>query len=133
MAPYILGKLWILVVITRIGRPNDGFFDSVGAFEWSQRRVMRRHERNIGGTMSLWSMNWQCKDMFRDYGLPFAAEYGDEEQEEGGGGMCHEDIGQFWQQIVEVYMLGGHILLGNAQYCDAKDTYSQKLGPKHCG
>eukprot|EP01083_Nonionella_stella_P308587 1089441_1 len=75
MAPYILGKLWILVVITRIGRPNDGFFDSVGAFEWSQRRVMRRHERNIGGTMSLWSMNWQCKDMFRDCnGLPFAAE-----------------------------------------------------------
>eukprot|EP01083_Nonionella_stella_P185773 678285_1 len=44
---------WILVVITRIGRPNDGFFDSVGAFEWSQRRVMRRHERNIGGTKDI--------------------------------------------------------------------------------
>eukprot|EP01083_Nonionella_stella_P222419 793711_1 len=60
---------------------------------------------------------------------------GDEEEEEEGGGVCREDIGHFWQQMVEVYMLGGHILLGNAQYCDAKDTYSvpHKLRSKHGG
>eukprot|EP01083_Nonionella_stella_P272422 923773_1 len=74
---------------------------------------------------------------FRDCnGLAFAAGYGDEEEEEeGGGGVCREDVGHFWQQIVEVYMLGGHILLGNAQYCDAKEMYSMahKLGSKHGG
>ena len=38
-------------------------------------------------------------------------------------GVSPEDVGHFWPQIVEVYILGGHILLANAQYCDAKDMY----------
>lgn len=43
-----------------------------------------------------------------------------------GGGLfdvSEEDVGHFWPQIVEVYILGGHILLQNGQYSDAKDMY----------
>eukprot|EP01083_Nonionella_stella_P150291 478575_1 len=66
---------------------------------------------------------------FRDCnGLAFAAGYDCETSmdcvEDGVVCVCREDMGHFWEQIVEVYILGGHILLANAQYADAKDMYS---------
>lgn len=37
--------------------------------------------------------------------------------------VSSDDIGHFWPQIFEVYILGGHVLLANSQYTDAKTMY----------
>eukprot|EP01083_Nonionella_stella_P150294 478584_1 len=51
---------------------------------------------------------------FRDCnGLAFAAGYDCETSmdcvEDGVVCVCREDMGHFWEQIVEVYILGGHV------------------------
>ena len=63
---------------------------------------------------------------FRDCnGLALAAGYSTETKSMEGGlfDVSEEDVGHFWPQIVEVYILGGHILLQNRQYADAKIMY----------
>ena len=63
---------------------------------------------------------------FRDCnGLALAAGFSIETNSMEGGlfNVEEEDVGHFWPQIVEVYILGGHILLQNRQSADAKAMY----------
>ena len=57
--------------------------------------------------------------------LALAAGYAVEvEVEEESEEVWAGDVGHFWPQIVEVYMLLGHVLLGNGQRADAKAMYA---------